>query len=198
MQDPIIESSYATNNFGDIFYYTVQSRLPQLIVEFGILHGYSTYYLAKGLQANISKQYTGKLISYDLFDQYEYNHGNREEVELLLNTYGLSQFVEIRQGNIFEVCNEFKDLSIDILHVDISNDGDILKKVVEYWDTKLQLQGIILFEGGSEERDNIEWMKKYNKKSIRQEMDTNLIFKSKYIIGTYEKFPSLSVLRKVR
>jgi len=51
-----------------------------------------------------------------------------------------------------------------------------------------------LIEGGSIERDNIEWMKKYNCPPIREEIDTNPIISKYYIYGTYFEFPSITVM----
>jgi hypothetical protein len=48
---------------------------------------------------------------------------------------------------------------------------------------------MVYFEGGSEERDNVEWMKKYNCKKIR---DCDVPFE---VIS--EKFPSLSLIKKI-
>ncbi len=54
-------------------------------------------------------------------------------------------------------------------------------------------RGILCIEGGSEERDNVEWMKKYNHPSIKEEITNSKILNKCYIYGTYFKFPSLTV-----
>jgi hypothetical protein len=54
--------------------------------------------------------------------------------------------------------------------------------------------GLVVFEGGSEARDKIEWMVKYNKEPMKPEIETNKIINSKYVYGTYLKYPSLTVM----
>ena len=58
---------------------------------------------------------------------------------------------------------------------------------------KLKDDGIILMEGGSEERDNIEWMIKYNKPKIKPVLDK---YSLKYDIKTIGKIPSITIIKK--
>ena len=186
-----ILSSYARNNYGDIFQKLIVDLQPKLIVELGILYGYSTIYIAKAI-----KNFDTKFDAYDLFEKYKYKHGSREEVQRLIDKENLTDFVNIRYGDAFKVNKLYKDKSVDFLHVDISNTGDVLKKIIDLWSSKLTNKGIIAFEGGSEERDNIYWMKKYHCSSIKKELETNEVIKKYYSYTTLQKFPSLTILKK--
>jgi len=69
-----------------------------------------------------------------------------------------------------------------MMHVDISNDGYVIRNISKY-----KNKGLIFFEGGSLERDNVDWMIKYKKPSIN------------YCGVEYEvlidKFPSMSQIK---
>jgi hypothetical protein len=60
----------------------------------------------------------------------------------------------------------------DLLHLDISNDGNIISDVFNKVKNKLESGSTMIFEGGSIERDNIDWMKKYNKVPINSIKNT--------------------------
>jgi predicted O-methyltransferase YrrM len=59
-----MESSYAVNNYGELFEGIVRVEQPSSIVEFGILEGYSTSCFLRGLIANGK----GTLRGYDWFE----------------------------------------------------------------------------------------------------------------------------------
>tara|TARA_B100000579_G_C22838356_1_gene860063 strand:- start:673 stop:1224 length:552 start_codon:yes stop_codon:yes gene_type:complete len=150
---PDVESSYKKNNLGKDIYDTVIELNPKVIVEFGILHGYSTLAMSQALK---DLNNNGKIISYDLFENYKYKHGTMEEVTKLLEANDLQDFVELRYGNLYEWIE--KPDECDLLHIDIANDGDIISLVADKFnDTH------ILFEGGSEDRDSEWWMKEYKR-----------------------------------
>ena len=77
----------------------------------------------------------------------------------------------------------------DLIHIDISNDGDIYKFAIENY---LNLaKKALLLEGGSEDRDKVEWMIKYNKTPINKylkKISSDLDFK------IIEKFPSMTII----
>ena len=77
-------------------------------------------------------------------------------------------------------------IDFDLLHLDISNDGEIIEKTIESLKNHLERGSNIIFEGGSKERDNEEWMIKYNKKPINS-------IKYDYKVLT-EKWPSMSLI----
>ena len=189
-----MRSSYIGNNYGEVFYNIVARFAPAIAVELGVLDGYSTFHIARG----IKKNKFGYLNSYDLWEDYLYKHGSKEEVEKMLIDEGVKDYVTLYKEDAFKVYQKYTDNTIHLLHVDISNDGKVLYRIMQNWDSKMVYGGVILFEGGSEERDNVEWMVKYNKRSIKKELESNEIIKEKYIFGTYLKFPSLTMLLKKR
>lgn len=166
---------------------------PYLLVELGILDGYSTLHIAQGLKENNT---SSEFYAYDLFDDYNFKHGNKEEVEKLMMSNGVDEYVSILYGDAYKVYKEFNDFTIDFLHIDISNTGDVLKELLRLWTIKMSDRGYILFEGGSEERDNVEWMRKFNKPPIKKELESNSIIKEFYHYRTYTEFPSLTILQR--
>lgn len=192
-----MRSSYEQNNFGEIFFSTVVTHKPIVCVELGILYGYSTCYLAEALKYN-KKEFglEGHLDAYDLFDDYAYKHGDKKEVEQLVKNKGLAEFVTILKGDAYGVHKKYSDNSVHLLHVDINNTAKTIKKIMELWDVKITQKSIILFEGGSEERDHVDWMIKYNKPPIKPEIEKNQIINANYTHKTHQKFPSLTILEK--
>ena len=192
-----MRSSYILNNYGEIFEHIVKACKVRNIIELGVLDGYSTLHLAEALRFNKEHlNVPAHLDAYDLFDDYEFKHGDIQEVQNLINEKNLQEFVTLHKEDAFNAHNHYLDRSIYLLHVDLSNTGETVQKIMPLWNQKMVHNGIILFEGGSVERDNVEWMIKYNKPSIRKEINSNEIIDQFYILGTYEKFPSLTFLYK--
>lgn len=192
-----MRSSYARNQFSHTFIDIVCAVPPSIAVEIGVLDGYSAISIAKGLaKVDFFKNQIGHLFAYDLWEDYKYRHGNIEDVQVELKSAKIDNYVTLLKMDAFEVHKEYEDNSVGLVHIDISNDGDILKEMVEVWTPKLKAGGIFLFEGGSEERDRVEWMMKYEKKPIRPEFISNKIIQDNYMYGVYSKFPSMIIARK--
>ena len=189
-----LDSSYKKNNYGDIFSSIIRGAKPRQCVELGVLHAYSTIYIARGLKQNGF----GILDAYDLFEGYEYNRSNYGDVVSLINDLKIDDIVKVNKGDAFKAHENYTPGAVEFLHVDLSNTGDILKFIMEAWDPKLTRGSVIAFEGGSQERDEVDWMVRYNKSSIKHELENNEIIKEKYVFGTYLAFPSLTVLLKKR
>lgn len=181
-KNPNIESSYKENNLGRTLYDIVLKYKPKKIIEFGVFNGYSVIAMAMALD----EFKTGKIIAYDLFEDYQYKHSTLESIQKNIDFYGLSQYVELKKKDFNEWLKSPEDF--DLLHIDISNTGEIIKRLFEAVRSKVGNGSIVIFEGGSKERDNVEWMNKYSKKKI---CDTKVPYK---VIN--QKFPSLSMLIK--
>jgi hypothetical protein len=139
--------------------------------------------------------WAGHLYAYDLWDDYEYNHGNYDDVVNTISKYKLNDYVTLRKGSLEDAHNDFKGgRPICLLHIDISNDGNVFDYVMDLWSDVLSYGSLIMFEGGSAERDNIHWMKTNGKRSIRDAISNNKLANSIYIYCTYEKFPSITLL----
>lgn len=171
---PTIESSYEPNNLGKTLYDWVRYLKPEVVIDFGVLNGYSTVCLAMACRENGF----GKVKVYDLFEKYEYKHAKFEKLIKNLQDYGLMDWVDIEEKNFFDWIK--KPEKFGMLHLDISNTGDIIDLV---WDN-LKDNGEVFFEGGSEQRDRVGWMVVHNKKPINQS-------KAKFEVVN-QQFPSIS------
>jgi hypothetical protein len=192
-----LRSSYIKNDFGQLLRNYIVNLRPVNIVELGVLDGYSTLHIAQGNKdQNDLYNIVSYFHAYDLFEDYAYKHGSMEEVKKLMVDNGVDQYVDIRKGNAYEVHELYPDSGLDkqgieFLHVDISNTGKVVHDIVELWDPKLAPRCILCIEGGSDERDQIEWMVKGNHPSIKAEISTNPILNKWYMYGVYYKFPSM-------
>lgn len=192
-----LRSSYKENNYGNVFRAIVLSSNPKLIVELGVLDGYSLFNLSNAVRCNVlERNLEGYIYAFDLWDNYRFKHGNMEEVRKMLIEEGLSSYVTLAKGDAFYVQNKFYDYSINLLHVDISNDGDKLIRILNLWENKLSDDGMIIFEGGSEKRDKVEWMIKYGKPSIRNELFNNRLVYKNWNFQIFDDFPSITLLWK--
>lgn len=192
-----MRSSYIEHHYGNVLKTTVVGLKPTSFVELGVLDGYSTLHIARGLQ-EIDRLYGIKAVldAYDLFGTYEFKHGDQAEVQAMLEREGVAQYVKLIQGDAYEAYQHYDDGRVEFLHVDISNTGETVRRIMEQWHSKICGRGVILFEGGSEERDQVEWMTKYGKEPIKPELDRNPFIKERYMRGTYFPFPSMTMLFK--
>lgn len=184
--NPLWQSSYEENNYGELFYSLMRVYQPEKVVELGTKAGFSAYHIARGLKANRK----GSLDCYDLWENYQFNSVQRKVAEENLKEF--SNIVRLKPKDIFGVDKLYKE--VDILHVDVDNEGTILEKIIPYWIDKTRQ--FIIIEGGSAERDKVEWMIKYKKMPIKRWLQD---FKSKrgdieYL--TIEPFPSVTLIRK--
>jgi predicted O-methyltransferase YrrM len=192
-----MRSSYRENNYGAVLSGLVIGKRPELCVELGVLDGYSTIHIATALKFNKEAfGIDGRLYCWDLWDTYEYKHGTQKDVQERLDHCKLAPIVKLMQGDAFEASQFIQESSIDFLHVDVSNDGVILKKVMDFWSHRMKPFGMIAFEGGSEERDNIEWMVEYNKRKIIKELESNEVIKENFHYFVMTAFPSMTILQK--
>lgn len=174
--NPEIESSYQKNDLGRTLYDLVIELKPKRIVEFGVLNGYSTVCMAMALH----QLGRGKVTSYDLWEKYDFSHGNLADCMWEVMRRGLGRFVQFERGSAFDV-----ELGkCDMVHLDISNDGPTVRKFVTRL-RKMGYKGPIVFEGGSRERDQVPWMLKYGRQPIE---GCGVDYK---IINS--KFPSISI-----
>lgn len=194
-----MHSSYTVNNYAEVFKAIVTAFLPVNCVELGVLEGYSACAIGEALKENFERRGTrGHLNAYDLFEKYPYRHASMKSVEKTIEEKGLMEFVTLHEADAFLVDGKYENNSVSFLHVDLSNTGETVHKIIQDWDKKMVHGGIICFEGGSEERDEVDWMKRYGAPSIKKELETNPIIEANYVFGTYFKFPSLTCLLKKR
>jgi len=170
-----IVSSYTPNNIGKTIYDIVRKLKPKKVIEFGALYGYSAICIGQALRDNGF----GKLITYDIFEKYKYKHSDKNILLNNLKFYKLTDIVSVEFGDFYDFIEG--GFEFDMAHIDISNTGKIIEKVIKAYPNKT-----ILFEGGSKERDNNEWMVKYKAKTINHIQ--------KEILNN--EYPSISLIKK--
>lgn len=186
LQNPLWHSSYEKNNYGDFFYSLIRVYQPEKVVELGTKAGYSAYHMARGLKDNGK----GTLDCYDLWEKYKFKSVAKAVAEKNLKEF--KNIINLKQGDVVDVNKAYK--TVDILHVDISNDGEVLEKVIPHWIDKIHQ--FIIVEGGSAERDKLEWMIKYNKTPIAKWLEDFCRCRSDIEYLTIEPFPSITIIRK--
>jgi len=194
-----IRSSYAENHLGDFFYSTVLAHKPALVVELGAFMGYSALHIAAALRDNKTTQSELHII-----DLWEKPPSCDCSMETLVQNFDRNELLNLPHCKVsftnedaFETYSNYRINSLDLLHVDIRNDGDSLERCINLWHDKIKLGGILLFEGGSAERDSIDWMKESNRKPIRSFIQSDW-FQEHYEAVTMQPFPSLTFARKVK
>lgn len=180
-----MKSSYKNNlDYKDIFDTLCFLKNPQKIVEIGILDGYSL----KAMADNVSS--SCQIDAYDIFEEFNGNGANKER---LSQTFSAYKNVNIQYGDFYKVIDNLCDESIDILHIDIANNGEVFEFVLTNYIKKIKKDGVIILEGGSKERDEVEWMNKYNKPKITPILKK---YKDDLKIKIIGSLPSLTIILK--
>jgi protein-L-isoaspartate O-methyltransferase len=183
-----MRSSYKSQDitYSEMIKIVTQLTNPTNILEIGILDGFSLQTFINSTTSNTN------INAFDLFDDFNGNHSNKDELHIQFNNY---KNVKIAHGDFYKIHTQLES-KYDIIHIDIANTGETLDFVIENYIEHLTENGIIIFEGGSQKRDNVDWMLKYNKKPIYQ---TILKYKEQGLnIQTYGVFPSISVITNKR
>lgn len=193
-----VNSSYREFDFGSLFYALLRVNRPTSVVELGTLMGYSALHLASALRDNTGVQ--SELTLIDLWDKYPYRHCSQATTENNFKKNNLIDLpnckVSFRNEDGLSSSVHFADQSIDCLHIDTSNDGTSLELTLEKWYAKLCPDALLLLEGGSEERDRIDWMQKYSKKPIRAFLNSDW-FRRRFEFTVITPFPSLTIARSL-
>jgi len=183
-QNPRIPSSYQYFDLGKIIYDTILTYKPLKIVEFGCYKGYSTAVMGMALKS-LGR---GKITCYDLWDKYQFTHTTLNDTISNIEPYNVLDYIEFKQLDFYQWLESPEQF--DLLHIDIGNTGDIIKKVYDATKSQIDTGSIILFEGGSLDRDNVDWMLKYNCTPINDIKS----YVNYNILSNY--FPSLSIIKK--
>ena len=173
-----MNSSYNNKvSFGDILNSITFTLNPKKIIEIGILEGFSLERFIKSSNSDTIIQ------AYDIFEEFNGNHAKKDK---LVSMFKKHDNVTINYGDFYQV---HKDISnIDIIHIDIANNGDVFEYAIKNYLPKLSENGIMIMEGGSEQRDNVEWMIKYNKPKIQPVV-------KKYGLKVVGTFPSITIIK---
>lgn len=177
-------SSYKNKiDFGDIISSITFLKNPSKIVECGILEGFSLTKFIENSSNNTS------IDAYDIFDKFNGNHAIQDNI---IKKFSTHKNVNINYGDFYEVIEKYPDKSIDILHIDIANNGDVYEYMFQNYTNKIKNDGIILMEGGSLKRDNINWMIKYNKPKIKPILKK---WSKNFNILTIGDIPSITIIK---
>lgn len=181
-----IRSSYKNPGltYDHIFQLLCFVAQPTKIVEFGILDGFSLNSFVKYSPCDC------EILAFDIFEDFIGNHANLNELQTLFS--GCPN-VHIMKKDFYKCVDYFDDESIDILHIDIANTGDVYKFAVDHYLKKVKKDGYMILEGGSPERDNVEWMLKYNKPKITTYLDSIKDIHDHCIIHPH---PSITIIRR--
>ena len=130
----------------------------------------------------------GNLKCYDLWDEYEFIHTSMHKTSKTIKDYGLQDIITLHHQDAFEWCQNPDPF--DLMHVDISNDGEKLKKIRNLLSNHVDKGAEILFEGGTKERDENSWIKSYGFKpieSVKNEIGYRVLD---------ERWPGLSLISR--
>ena len=126
----------------------------------------------------------------EVFDEFNGNSANKDKLDKYFSDY---KNVSILYGDYYKEYKNIENNSIDIIHIDIANNGHVIEFAFENYLNKLSKNGVLIFEGGSKERDEVDWMNKYNKKRINPIFEK---YKKDYLITIIGEFPSLTIVKK--
>lgn len=187
LEKPDCYSSYSKAQYQKFFYGMVRLLKPSSIVEIGVLEGFTTLAMGEALRENGS----GRLMSYDLFEDYEFRNDGYDNVSSRIQKAGLDDVVTLIKSDAYEVDKQVSQT--DMLHVDISNDGYVFERMFDVWKDKT---GIMIFEGGAAQRDQVEWMLKYQKKPLQLSLETIQESNPQWKCYVIEPYPSITVAIK--
>ena len=184
----INSTSWGSQEYSLYFYGVIRGLRPDICVELGTYEGFSAYWIASGLMCNAK----GRLHCYDLWEDYPFTHCEMKVAKENLKNLPVNLF----KMDTKDVHLLYKDNTVDFLMIDISNDGDIYKEYLRNWYPKLTKRSIVLAEGGIPERDEVEWMKKYNKSPIAKTLRQDPFILSHYDYAISETFPGVTMFTK--
>jgi predicted O-methyltransferase YrrM len=182
-----VGSSYKRNGLGWVLYGLVRACKPKVCVEIGVLEGYSTIFIA----AALSETFSGILYAYDLWEKYPHHHVDKRVAQGNLEKAGLLPYVDLFTADAKEVPNRIEG-PIDFIHIDISNDGDTYLWAMETFAHRICPKGIMVLEGGTQERDQVDWMVEHRKYPIRRALKE--VSGWDYI--TIPLFPGMTIMRR--
>lgn len=160
-----------------ILYSMVLQLKPKTIIEYGTEHGKTAIVMALALKELYETTgHLGKVYTYDTFEiQSKGEIGSCPSYQTAthyINSYpvDIKNFIEVSQGDFFKF-NRNENKSFDLLYFDIDNDGSKLLEMYEGCKHLIKDGAVVMFEGGSNTRDNVGWMKDLNKITMNSVMD---------------------------
>ena len=159
-----VQSSYSHSiDYSSIFRAACFLMQPKRIVEFGILRGFSLAALAESAPAK------SHIEAYDIFEGFEGNHADVDEVR---QRFQDDARISIAYGNLYDSHTFLEsEPPIDLMHVDVANNGKVVRYVVDKLLPLMSDRGLIIFEGGTPARDDVDWMHKYAREPMCPELE---------------------------
>ena len=183
-------SAYKDHAYGNFFYALVRAIRPRKCVELGVLEGFSLLSIAEALRDNGA----GNIHGIDLFEDYPHRHATYADVSSRITSCGLSDWCGISKFDALQAHGSHGHL--DFLHVDLSNDGDTYRSVFAHWAGKVAQ--VIVLEGGSADRDQVEWMVKHGKSPILPAIAEIGRAYPAWTIAVLAPFPSLTIALRAK
>ena len=183
-------SSYKNKDlsFKDVLQTITATINPKIVVEYGILDGYSLNTFVQHSQSDC------QFFAYDIFEKFV---GNGARKEVLDGRFDQYSNVHIANGDFFDAPVILEDGTVDILHIDIANNGDVYEFAVTNLLSKLSEHGVMILEGGTAARDEVEWMSKFNKRAINPYL-LSLQTSDSVSVNIIGNFPGLTIIKKKR
>jgi predicted O-methyltransferase YrrM len=152
-----------------VLYSLIVSFKPKTIIEFGTALGGTAITMGLALKELQEEEgHNGIIYTYDTFEvQSKGEIGSNPDFQYAnhnVNNYPVlvKEFIKIDRGDFFEF-NKNPNKQYDLLYFDIDNDGEKLLEMYQNNIKNVEQGAIIIFEGGSEVRDNVPWMIEKNK-----------------------------------
>lgn len=188
-----IDSSYSENSYASLFHFLSSHFKPKIITELGVLGCYSIIPLALGA---LNNNKACSINGYDLFEEYSYKSFSYRDALERISSFGLKDFVSLKKFDVYVegFIEEILKIS-NLVHIDLSHDGKMFEKVLS---SKINNNAIIIMEGGSEERDNVEWMKTYSAKKISPVLEKYSKIRDDLLISVIEAMPSVTVIQSLK
>lgn len=152
-----------------VMYKVVYDLKPKTIIEYGTGSGGTAVTMGLALlDLYESFGHVGKIKTYDLFETEAVGKYIRdvqlpftdESPRQLVNRFKLNDIISIEHGDF---SNFTSDTKFDLLYFDIGNHGVNILDMYNLCKESVEAGSVILFEGGSDARDNVEWMSQKQK-----------------------------------
>jgi len=159
----------------EVLYSMVLDIKPKVIVEYGTEHAGTAIVMGLALKELYEKkQHKGTVHTYDTFQQQSKGEiGSSPSYNIAVQNiqrYGLQDYIKVDRGDFFEFCDR-PNKDFDLLYFDIDNDGDKVLEMYKGCVENIKQGSVVIFEGGSQVRDDVEWMNRLNKTKINDVKD---------------------------
>tara|TARA_R100000315_G_C5228672_1_gene139629 strand:- start:654 stop:1226 length:573 start_codon:yes stop_codon:yes gene_type:complete len=128
----------------------VKDFKPKKIIEFGPGRGQTTITMALALK---ELKINSKINSYDIWDENYW--GEKDNCIKEFKNWSVDNFINLEHLDFYDwIKLPKKDREFDLLYFDIDNNGDKLLDLYKNVKHNIDNGSVVLFEGGSLERDN--------------------------------------------